>query len=181
MTVVFQSNFLPLQLKAPVDSSSACSILNIKVRAWSCTTEVCLKDRNLTYHNWSSLTGDEPRSTSPLYPGGVNLLLKIPWEEDERERLPITAGVQEAKTLSSTACLHGKKKLLFSVLLECGNTPLLKERYCLWYKHQSDSLGDIKLKIKMKNKLLNYISEALAMREETSNETHKFQNSQDID
>lgn len=163
MTVVFQSKFLLLQLKAPVDPSYACSILNIKDRAWSCIIEVYLKDKDLTYHNWSSLIGDEPCSICPLYPSGVNLLLKILEEEDERDRLPVTAGMQEAKIPSSTACLDEKTKLLFSVLLERGNTPLLEERYCVWYKHWSDSLGNIELKIKIKNKLLNKICVTLDM------------------
>lgn len=115
MTVVFQSKFLLLQLKAPMDPSYAWNILNIKVRAWSCIIEVYLKAKDLTYHNWSSLIGDEPSSICPLYPSGVNLPLKIPWEEEERDRLPVTAGMQEAKIPSSAACLDGKKRNCCSV------------------------------------------------------------------
>lgn len=74
--------------------------------------------------------------------------------------------MQEAKIPPSAACLDGKKKSLFSVLLACGNTSLLEERYCVWYKH----LGNIKLNLKIKNKLINKISVTSHMREEESHE-----------
>lgn len=94
MTVVFQSKFLLLQLKAP----RACRIWNAEVRACSCRTEVGLKDKDLPHLNWSALIGDEPCSICPLCAGGVNLLLQIPWQEDQTDRqtdrLPVTAGLR---------------------------------------------------------------------------------------
>lgn len=92
-----------------MDPSYACSILNTGGGAESGIMEVYLKDKDLTYHNWSYLIGDELCSICPLYPNGVNLL-KIPYEEDERGCLPVTAGTQAAKIPCSTSYLGWKKK-----------------------------------------------------------------------
>jgi len=48
-----------------------------------------------------------------------------------------------------------------SVLLKCDNTPVLKERYRILYKHWSHSFWNIKLKINFKKKSLYKISVTL--------------------
>lgn len=130
MTVVFQSKFLLLQLKAP----RACRIWNAEVRACSCRTEVGLKDKDLPHLNWSALIGDEPCSICPLCAGGVNLLLQIPWQEDQTDRQTAShCWAEEARAPCPAAWLGGSRN--WSVPFCSVEQPTAERNYCVWYKH----------------------------------------------